>query len=214
MCSISGSQKLETVKELAALNAYRGQLSHSITVFTLDFSAILYEYKAVGVLNIEDHILPDGYILIHQQAPTTENDGRYIHPAQVGNNRLWHNGIIKAKCIQELNKEYTTNIEWDTQLLLTALQRESWLALNKFDGTFACVYWNGSNLFLFRNQISPLFVSDNGDISSTRLNGFYSLPPDQISNLICKFETPAQNCILTYNIAQFKTYDNPYYFPN
>jgi hypothetical protein len=71
MCSIIGSHSKDKIKELAELNAYRGQHSHSVYVFGYYTNEVLYSHKGLGPLNIDDHDLPSGYIICHQQAPTS-----------------------------------------------------------------------------------------------------------------------------------------------
>ena len=208
MCSISGSYSIEKIKELTKLNAYRGELSHSITVFD-QTAKVVYQSKGLGPLVLENHKLPIGYILVHQQAPTTEYSPANIHPAIIDGNMLWHNGIIKHDSIHVNNIKFGTNYTWDTELLLKALIQQGAAALNNFDGSFACVLKLHDKLYCFRNEISPLFTDGSHfvNISSTQTVGMRELEPNRLYNIN----------LITGNLqpsSQFKTYDNPYYFPN
>lgn len=208
MCSISGSYSLEKIKGLTKLNAYRGELSHSITVFD-QTTKLVYQHKGLGPLVLENHKLPVGYILVHQQAPTTEYSPENIHPAIIDDNMLWHNGIIKHDSIKVNNIKFGTNYTWDTELLLKALMRQGVPVLDNFDGSFACVLKLQGKLYCFRNEISPLFTDDSHyvNLSSTQAVGMKALNP----NVVYEINLTTGNLI---QISYFKTYDNPYYFPN
>lgn len=206
MCSIIASFKVDKIKELAALNAYRGQHSHSIYVFEKYNNVVLYKHRATGPLNIDEHNLPDGYIICHQQAPTTENKNNSIHPAQLKDELLWHNGILKEKTISELQTKYDSNVTWDTKLLLLHIINNK--KPDNIDGTFSCIYYNGKKLHMFRNEISPLFYDKDLNISSTKFENSISVEPNKVLELSLN---------LSYNISyntdnEFKTVENPYYF--
>lgn len=201
MCSIIGSYSKTKIEELANLNAYRGQHSHSIFVFN---NGVQYRHRQLGALDLSNHNLPDGYIVVHQQAPTTDSKDVYsIHPAEINEHLLWHNGIIKTAEISRLKEVLGDDSVWDTKLLLAYLIQYN--NVDNIDGTFSCLWYN-KQLFLFRNEISPMFYDDSGNISSTKFTGSKSLEPNKIwlfEPSTCTFE----NCI-----AEFSTVENPYYF--
>ena len=201
MCSIIASYSKSVIEELAALNAYRGQHSHSVYVFKKYTNELLYSHRDLGQLNINNHKLPEGYIICHQQAPTTENKQKTdIHPAQVNNHLLWHNGIIKEKAIKTLQADLESTSSWDTKLLLKYLIYYD--KPSTIDGTFSCIWYNGTNLILFRNEISPLFIDKNLNISSTKFDGSQSIAPNKMFVLDSEL----------IEIGSFKTVENPYYF--
>ena len=217
MCSIIGSFSKEKVKELAALNAYRGQHSHSITVFKTPWYDVVYQHKGFGPLIVDDHDFDteDTYIVAHQQAPTTENkDEDSIHPAIIGNNMLWHNGIIKEKSIKEMQKRLNSTLTWDTKLMLTQLMLLD--NIDSIDGTFSCLWRNNDKLYVFRNEISPLFVDNELNISSTKFNSSNSLEPNVIYNIhtgVSQLLKEKKICVGELNpVSTFKTVENPYYF--
>lgn len=203
MCSIIGSFSKTKIEELANLNSYRGQHSHSIFVF--DYGVIRYRHKQLGPLELDKHSLPNGYIVVHQQAPTTDSkDINSVHPAEINDHLLWHNGIIKTAEINRLRVSLRNDSIWDTKLLLNHLiQYEN---VNDIDGTFSCLWYNGKQLFLFRNEISPMFYDDTGNISSTKFDNSKSLEP----NNIWLFEPSSS--IIDRSISAFETVENPYYF--
>lgn len=209
MCSIIGSTSVERIKELAALNAYRGQHSFSIAVFNLHTGSVEYLYRDLGELDYSKlDNLPPGYIVVHQQAPTTDNKGfSSIHPAQIGKQLLWHNGIIKADQVKRLQAELESTISWDTKLLLLSLALYDTEGIQDVDGTFSCLWHDGTNLILFRNEISPMFIDKDWTISSTKFEGSEEVPP----NIMWLLE-PLNSILLENSIGLFNTVDNPYFF--
>ena len=203
MCSIIGSFDKNKIKELYELNSYRGSLSYSLTTFEYDDEGRL----RLGVLFQDEGKMPDDlidthhniegrFVVAHSQAPTTQS--KNIHPAIYGSALLWHNGIIKQKSISEGT--------WDTAWLLEQIINYGWSSLSRIDGTFACMMYDGAGLYIFRNEISPLFVDKNLNISSTKFEGSESLPP----NKVFKIDINARRFDV---IAHFDTLENPYYIP-
>ncbi len=205
MCSIIASFSKNKIQELAAINAYRGQHSHSIYVFK-DYQ-VVYSHRDFGPLIMNDHDLPEGYIVCHQQAPTTDNKNiESIHPAQIGPNLLWHNGIIKEDFVKKLQKDLESTNTWDTKLLLQHLIYYEEPA--KIDGTFSCIWFDGYEMMVFRNEISPLFYDKEMNISSTKFDNSESLAPN-----IIHFLTYNEDLKLTLTEGPtFETVENPYYF--
>lgn len=198
MCAIFGSFDRIKLKELYDLNSYRGTLSYSIASFKDDKLSVLLKDKGIMHENLLDNIpyQEDSFFIGHTQAPTTESDD--IHPAVYGCGLLWHNGIIKQKTISD-------GI-WDTQWLLEQIVDYGWSALSRVDGTFACVMFNNNELFIFRNEISPLFIDDNLNISSTKFDNSKSLSPNKV------FKIDLMSKMLS-EVASFETLENPYYIP-
>lgn len=196
MCAIVGSLSKEKLKELFNINAYRGQLSYSLCSFN-NSSKLNVLSNAPGAMPVDfiDMFPSDYFYIGHSQAPTTES--KNIHPASVGRAMLWHNGIVKQKTL-------LSGI-WDTEWMLKGILKDSWDFLSTIDGTFACVYYDGEQLYIFRNEISPLFVDEQLNISSTKFNGAMSLP----ANTVFKIDLKR---IKIEPIAAFKTKENPYYF--
>lgn len=204
MCSIIGSHSKETLSQLAEVNSYRGTHSHSVYVFD-ENNNITYSHRGFGPLVVSDHPVSGHYYIAHQQAPTTDaKDEQSIHPAQINGKLLWHNGIIKEDDVKRLQEMYHTQNSWDTLLLLMHYIKTG--NVDDVDGTFACVLYDNAKLYLFRNEISPLFYNDQGDISSTKFADSKSLP----ANKILTFDT--KDCNMSHVVAEFTTKENPYYF--
>lgn len=204
MCSIVASFDKKKLLELYNLNSYRGKLSFSLTSFKHYINK-----EDIGVIYRDEGELPEylvknlvlqnnDYIVAHSQAPTTNTNN--IHPAIYGDALLWHNGIIKQNTISEGT--------WDTRWLLQNIIDYGWSSLSRIDGTFACIMYNDSQLYVFRNEISPLFIDDHLNISSTRFEGSDSLPPNKVFRLDLETRTYDPS-----PIAYFTTLENPYYLP-
>jgi hypothetical protein len=205
MCSIIGSFKKETIVDLCELNAYRGQHSHSVSYYDLEHNDFFMISKSHGPVNYDTiDIPPNHYCIVHMQAPTTEaKDDLSIHPAMIERDVLWHNGIIKEKEIERLQKKYQTNIKWDTYILLKHMMSEG--TPDGIDGTFSCLWFDSYRLYLFRNEIAPMFIDDDFNISSTKFSNSRSTEP----NCILLFEPGMKNIV---PILHFNTVENPYYF--
>lgn len=196
MCSLIGSFDKEELKKLVAANEYRGNRTSSITTFDFNYNLVRSVNRIDGpmVESTIDFNFDNGlYHIIHMQAPTGENSG--IHPAKSPHNGLlWHNGII-------LNCEN----EWDTQQMVNDLDK-GYKSLSKYDGSFACIHL-AYEMRIFRNEISPLFVSENGSISSAKVEGFNSLPPNKVFSA----EGTAGK-VSFFLFENFSTLNNPYDF--
>lgn len=177
MCSIIGSFEPKMLVHLYELNSYRGTHSHSITVYDHRNKKIRYCDRQLGILEERQLInvtrtFPDDYYIVHSQAPTTENaDIKSVHPARFHNSEvrdtslLWHNGILKPKTINMLRESTGIDSSWDTELLLHYMVYKG--NLSEVDGSFACLMYHMGDLYMFRNEISPLFIDFDMNISST-----------------------------------------------
>lgn len=197
MCSIIGSYDIDDIKMLAALNAYRGQHSHSIAVFDDDGTLLLLK-RGLGPLNVDElDGYPSGYMICHQQAPTTDaKDVNSIHPAEFEENMLWHNGIIKNNQIKKWQSEHQDDQPWDTMWLNRLVTENGFDILSHADGTFACVYYNHPSLYAFRNANSPMFKR-GCTISSTRFDGSQSMNHGLIYQLTNKEWVPTEHTFAT-----------------
>ncbi len=207
MCSIVASFDWKKLKELVALNAYRGATAHSLTVLGPNGELFRCERKE-GPIDFKEYTaLPsrdDVYFIVHQQAPTDTDPSVGVHPAEVYNDLLWHNGILKPATISRM--QLGQDIGWDTKLLAY------WLAHGKkldstVDGSFACLRYVGNEkaLYAFRNEIAPLFFDKDLTISSTKAEGLLSLPP----NIMWKLDLKNKGMS---GVDTFITAANPYYF--
>ena len=202
MCAITGSFSQSKLTDLYRLNAYRGELSYSLSSFSygedkIQFDTMMQDRNKMpeGLINA----LPNSenkYFIAHSQAPTTNANN--IHPAVYGDCMLWHNGIVKQKTL--------TEDTWDTQWLLEQIINYGWSSLSRVDGTFACIMYNCGELFIFRNEISPMFYDKDLNFSSTKVEFTESLPPNKVFKVNLKYKR-------IIPVAYFETMENPYYIP-
>ena len=201
MCSISASKDKKLLLKLVDLNRYRGEESHSVSQFlyTDDGLDLKSQTKSYGPLDLD---LLDGnwdYCVVHQQAPTSKEVnntdlaiGKFIHPAKKDKSYLWHNGIIKEGKFEG---------DWDTAWLFDQALNED---LNKVDGSFACMLYHENQIYVFRNEISPLF-NNGSTFSSTLFPGGSTITPNVYWKLDYSLGILEQQW-------KFKTKENPYYF--
>lgn len=199
MCAIFTSFNKDKLKELHKINAYRGELSYSLASFKAVKDRVQLQtlFKDQGKLpeDLIDNLPDSDFYVAHTQAPTSEASN--IHPAVEGGSLLWHNGIVKQSTL--------TENQWDTQYILNQVIDYGWSALSRIDGTFACVMYHSNNLYVFKNEISPLFVDHNLSFSSTKFKDSISLR----SNKVYKFDFSVPGLD---EVALFTTVENPYYF--
>ena len=202
MFAITGSLYKEKLKDLYTLNAYRGELNYSLATFKpyngkVEFQTLFQDSGKMPDTLIDGIPSKEGdFIIAHSQAPTTDSNN--IHPAVHGDAMLWHNGIIKQNKLSPGT--------WDTVWLLEQIIDYGWSSLSRIDGTFACIMYMSGSLYVFRNEISPLFIDDRFNISSTKFEGSVSLTPNRVWKL--NFETKYLDVV-----AYFETMENPYYIP-
>jgi hypothetical protein len=185
MCSIVGSFSKTTFKELVKLNQSRGSFSYSFLVLNpADLSTVSLEQR-FGVFNTESvDTAPDNmFYLGHTQAPTGGliEDPNRIHPASLGNDFLFHNGIIKQKDVGRLQLEHASEDGWDSRLMLMEIQKKGLMeTLNTIDGSFACVFNDRQKLRIFRSAAGTLFVDEALNISSTSFIGGSRIEKDSV----------------------------------
>ena len=203
MCSIVGSFKKDKLFELYRQNVYRGEHAHSISYYDIVSGELTVE-RGKGPLDFNKiEQKPLVYMIVHLQAPTTQGS-ETIHPAHYEGRYLWHNGILKQSFIEKLKSSLNDVCDWDTFLMLKAIteDREN---LNNLDGSFSCLLYDHEKLYLFRNEISPMFVDAYMNISSTHFNGSRSTEPNQLHHMDFNFSA-------LFAVKNFTTVTNPYYF--
>ena len=213
MCAIFGSKDKDKFLELAELNQYRGNFAHSTTVFQTglfqhypDAERVVHVTTNTGEGEFKDSITMSEeeykttYYLGHVQAPTT--DSVETHPSNIDGDLLWHNGIIKDYQVQEWKQELG-NRDWDTELLHRHLVLGG--DLDNVDGTFSCARYTKDNIFLFRNEISPLFYDDDMNISSTKFDNSLETEAGVMYLMDLVKNNLEPQC-------RFETKENPYYF--
>lgn len=220
MCSIIGSFEPKMLVHLYEINSYRGTHSHSVTVYDHRNKKILYCDKQLGTIDERQlmnitRTFPGKYYIVHSQAPTTENTStKSIHPAIFHNSEardmslLWHNGILKSKTINTLREATGIDSTWDTELLLHYMVYKG--KLSEVDGSFACLMYHMGDIYMFRNEISPLFIDFEMNISSTMFEigaGDGGKAIDVKPNTVFKLDLHNKSSIIQ---SVFTTKNSPY----
>ena len=186
MCGIYASFNYEKFNELKKVNSKRG---------------VINESQFITVINCHDIETP--YYVGHIQSPTSNSAKKhpasnYYNDSNDGTyNLLWHNGIVK----EEYLKQNNVSDMWDTQFILNSIDEYGFSILNDIDGSFACLYQNKNGFYIFRNEISPLYIDDDINISSLKSNNMKMLS----ANIV--YEIKDYKLIERY---KFSTKNNPY----
>lgn len=197
MCSIIGGFGNDVVSSLVALNSHRGTVSSSYTLFD-ERGYVLETCRFAGPLkNIPTH---SGYIVCHQQAPTSSASGKNIHPSTISSSLLWHNGILK----QHFLKKLQADTEWDTHVLHKLIAHEGIQSVENVEGSFACLYHNEQELMMFRNSIAPLWYH-GATISSVKFEHSNEIMPNTVYKLNFKAR-------LWVEYSSFSNIEMPFYF--
>jgi glutamine phosphoribosylpyrophosphate amidotransferase len=178
--------------------------------------------QGLGQINYDDIQMLDGhYGIVHVQAPTTDAKSLdSVHPAISviestfvkdkytkhikPTSCLWHNGIIKDDCVKELQQKQNSSVVWDTALLLKEVDF-GFTNLNRIDGSFSCLYYCNGRMYLFRNDISPMFYDEYLNISSTKFEGSVATPPNKVLSVDTYYR-------VLHEVFEFETVENPYFF--
>lgn len=215
MCSIIGSSNIIKLKELIQLNLYRGNSTFSITEIDIKTNKIKSVNKFLSNY-VDDKLdiyknMNNIYYIVHIQAPTNSCglNEENIHPAYYKkyNNYLWHNGIILQKDINFLSNKYFTGEKyyWDTKILIDLLSEHKFKVLDDIEGSFACLFHNNENLYMFRTTSCPLFIDKELNISSTKFDNSESIEVGKVYKLDIKQKN-------FFIIKDFTCKDNPYFF--
>lgn len=210
MCSIVGSFSKDKFRELITLNQSRGSFSYSFLVLNPETQEKVSLTQEFGPFDFKVlDTVPDGmYYLGHTQAPTGGliKDRSRIHPASNVDCFLFHNGIIKQKDVDRLQKELNTDEQWDSKLMLMDIKSKGLLeSVNTIDGSFACILKDTYSLRVFRSAAGTLFVDSNLNISSTNFGSGFRIKHDTIFNMDLKSKKMLE-------LATFKSKSNPYFY--
>ena len=181
MCGIIGSFDKEKLICLFELNKLRGNKTFSL--LSIKNNEIINKIRNIGAFNtnILNNIQfnNETYHIIHIQSPTeiTELSKDNIHPSEINNTYLWHNGMLTSEQIKKFNEN------WDTKII-HKLFLDDLNNLNNLEGSFSCVYFDiCRGILLFRNKISPMFIDDECNISSTQFINCKKTTPNTLYKL-------------------------------
>ena len=194
MCSIVVSYTKNVLQHLIQLNAYRG---------TEKYAAFVHGDMFQGSSMMPETLQCDKFTVVHHQAPTHPRSES--QPAQIGENFLFHNGIIKQRGLKKIADEIGIDSEWDTKILCAIASNRRWDLLSDVDGTFACIARIDYEWFVFRNDLAPMFVDVHLNMSSTKFDGSIAIPANKVFKL---------DGFQLAEVATFTTFDSVYYIPN
>ena len=214
MCGIFASFDRVKLEQLFNLNYKRGQKGLSLNGFTIyKGGMVIWESRHESdKLEIQPQFLST-YNICHVIAPTTTES--LYHPAlregsdteSEGFTALWHNGILKEGTISMLQLADDTT-DWDTQLMVNRLHNMPFEEMGDFlsalDGSFACLLYRDSQLFVFRNELVPLYCDNMLSLSSVKFKFSMSITPNVVWRM--NFETNK----LEDTGVRFTTMNNPY----
>lgn len=215
MCGIFASADNIKLENLFNLNYKRGQKGFSQNGFSFfEGNALIWESRNESQrLEIDPKFLSD-YNICHVVAPTTDTPN--FHPAlreaqghePEGFTALWHNGVLKQGTIDDLRKN-EDDPTWDTQLMVNRLHylddaEETSEFLSSLEGSFACLLLKDSQLFVFRNALSPLFFDNLLSFSSVKFSFSNLLAPGVV------FFVDFENRKLVDTGIHFTTKNDPY----
>ena len=208
MCGIIGSFSKEKILDLDRLNEDRGNKAFSFAVFD-DWFRLHKIFKRAGQFD-ENFLKRDiygSYFILHIQSPTKLDEiiPETIHPSTIDNISLWHNGMVLDSCLETLKKELNETSNWDTRIILQGLIKEGYSFLEKIEGSFACLLYKDEKISLFRNQIVPLYIDSELNISSAQFENSEEIDSNKIYQLDFK------NKILIH-VNNFVNNHNPYSF--
>ena len=200
MCSIIVAKDKQTTEELILLNQHRGDFSFSCTNFINNRPDT--QVKAFGGYDFGVAPMTDNLQVCHVQAPTggMTKDTNRIHPTMIDQTMLWHNGILTPRGIRFLQDRLGTEETFDTKLLHQAILRYGYDILSQIEGMFSCVYYNGTELHMFRTKHGKLFT-DLENISSERFPGSRCIDADRVyrvsdTEVIDQFRTLRYNYVI------------------
>lgn len=218
MCSIIGSREIERFKDLIELNQYRGSFSYSFAILDLEYMEVVHLVQEFGEfdLNILETIprKDSFYYIGHVQAPTGGllKDPERIHPSiirsedKLNTSYLWHNGILKPKCIDEWNNKLDMDEKWDTSLLHHFIHAQGLVELSEIDGSFGCVLIGKQVMDVFTTDTINLYIDKYLNLSSVQFDNSKRLAPNHIWRLNSyKFRFEID--------GNFKSKSSPYYIP-
>lgn len=202
MCSIVASFNKKNLEDLVDLNQFRGNFSFSYLEFeTGELTKQFGQYNK-SVINNNFN-----YKISHLQAPTGGliQDINRIHPTNINNTKLYHNGIITPRGIKFLQNKLNSDETFDTWLLHKAIDTFGFEILSEIEGLFSCLYIKDNKIYIFRTRHGKLYIDEEMSISSERFGESKCINYDIVYevdlinknvNIINKFKTLRCNIVV------------------
>lgn len=166
MSIIIGSFNRDKIIELCSLVSHKMCYAHSIGIYDVENKGMFGVNRGPNELAYNKiYITPTEYCIVHLQSTPC---GRNIQPASTfdrdSEHYLWFNGELTSEEVERFQIEEDTEEKWQTMLLLKHIVRYG--APSDVDGSFSCVYTDGADLYLFRNELESMFIDDDMTICS------------------------------------------------
>ena len=213
MCSIISSFKKETLEKLVDLNQFRGNFSYSYLEFETNELTKQFGQYCKSVINNNLN-----YKISHLQAPTGGliQDIDRIHPTNINDSKLYHNGIITSRGIKYLQSKLNSTETFDTWLLHKSIDEFGFEILSEIEGLFSCLYIKDGKIFIFRTRHGKLYIDEEMSISSERFENSKCINYDTVYevdiinknvNIINKFKTLRYNIIVSGEFEEVEDSD-------
>lgn len=185
MTYIIGGAYKNKILELLKLREHRSTISHSVAYY--DFE----EESMFGVNRGRNEIAPsmidddtsfyyvcylDSSIYKGNIQPASKFIGQW--QSDYSEFHLWMKGSLDPDTIHRIQVEEDTEETWDLSLLLKHVIRYGVPANIK--GRFSCVFCDGQDIYLFRNEFEPMFYDKDLTICTIPFQGSESTPPNKI----------------------------------
>lgn len=202
MCSIVASFNKKNLEDLVDLNQFRGNFSFSYLEF--ETGELTKQFGQYNKSVINNNL---NYKVSHLQAPTGGliQDINRIHPTNIDNTKLYHNGIITPRGIKFLQNKLNSTETFDTWLLHKAIEEFGFNILSEIEGLFSCLYIKDDKIFIFRTRHGKLYIDEEMNISSERFENSKCINYDTVYeldiinknvNTINKFKTLRCNIVV------------------
>lgn len=176
---IIGSFSKKKIEELTDLGRHHPVHTHSIASYDLENSALFSVLKGKGELPVYK-IDEDGpfYHIVH----TSFYPESFSQPATLYTSHemeyLWMDGELSEKEIEKFQTEYKTDNPDAVTLFLRHI-RDRKVPIG-VEGSFACVYSDGRDVFIFRNEFGSLFCDKELTFSTMPFEGSQTVAPNKM----------------------------------
>jgi hypothetical protein len=185
---IAGSFSRDKLIELCEMHKYRGTYAYSIATYDVENHGMFSVNRGYGVLDYHKiSISPHQYCIVQLQATPTRNiqpASKIVDQKDYFEHYLWFNGSLTNNEVGKIQLEEDTTERWQAMLLLKRVMRYG--APVDVDGAFSCVYSDGKELYLFRNELEPMFRDEELTICTTPFKGSVSTSSNKMFRMDLK----------------------------
>lgn len=186
---IIGSFSKDKIIELCELAKPRNTYCHSISTYDVDNCSMFSVLRSYGDINYNK--LNDNsnfYSIVFLQSTPCDRSIQppYRGELEDGTNYqeywLWFDGKLNQNDIKRIQLEESTTESWEPMLLLKHVIRYGEPA--DLWGGFSCVYSNGRELFVFRNEQVPMFFDSKLNMCTTPFKDSVTTASNRVLKLL------------------------------